>query len=267
MCTPILFDPPAKRKAANRAAHDFLWAEAAELLAESLAALTPRFAQVAELAPLTAHLTALLRARAGTQQVQEVPLTDEHLALAPASVDAIASNLSLYDINDLPGVFIQAYRALRPDGLFIATLPGATSLQELRDALGAAESATRGGISPRVAPFMEVRDAGNLLQRAGFALPVVDSTTLTVAYPHLFALMQELRGAGETNRLAGRVKHFTARALFLQAAEYYAAQHAHPEGGITVTAEIITLTAWKPATSQQQPARRGSGKTSFHEIF
>jgi SAM-dependent methyltransferase len=269
---PILFDHAARRKhvarhAARLTEHDFLWREGAELLGESLDAITHRFANVVELNARTPHLTELLRARAGTEQVRMLHIENETLGLADDSVDAMLSNLSLHTINDLPGILVQASRALKPDGLFLTTLPGAQTLHELRQVLAETEVAMSGGISPRVAPFIDVRDAGNLLSRAGFALPVTDSITLPVTYSSLFALMDDLRGAGEANMLRDRRKTFTRRDFFVQAAARYAAQHSDREGRITATAEIITLTAWKPAPNQQQPARRGSGKVSLHKIF
>lgn len=265
---PILFDPAARRKhvarhVARTPDHDFLWQEGAAMIGESLDAITHRFAHVAELAPRSPHLTALLKAREGTERVSTITLEEELLPLTENSVDAIVSNLSLHTINDLPGLLIQARLALKPDGLFIATLPGAESLRELRQVLAETETELRGGLSPRVAPFIEVREAGNLLSRAGFALPVTDSTVLNLTYSSLFALMDELRGAGEANMLSARRKQFTARDFFVQAAARYAAQHSDGEGRICVTAEIITLTAWKPAPTQQQPARRGSGTVNF----
>lgn len=264
---PILFDRAARRKHLLRAqaqmpAHDFLFAEGAEILAESLAPLTHRFPLVAELQPRTGHATAMLRARAGTARVltpADIAMDEELLPFADATLDAVVSNLSLHAVNDLPGLLIQARRALKPDGLFLATLPGAASLQELRQVLAEAEAEVTGGVSPRIAPFLEVRDAGNLLQRAGFALPVVDSVTLTIRYPDMLALLRDLRGTGERNMLSARQKHPTKRTIFVQAAARYAAQHSDGEGGIVATAEIITICGWKPASSQQQPAKRGSG--------
>lgn len=269
---PILFDEAARRKylarrAASVAAHDFLWQEGAQMLGESLDAIARPLPRVIELSPRTPHLTSLLRQRAGTQEVLEHTVAHDLLPLAENSADAILSNLSLHTTNDLPGLLIQARRTLMPDGLLMMTLPGAQTLMELRQVLAETESALRGGMSPRVAPFIDVREAGNLLQRAGFALPVVDSVTLTVTYPDMFALLRELRGAGESNMLNGRSKHATGRDFFVQAAARYAAQHHDAQGGITASAEIITITAWKPAANQQQPARRGSGTVSFHDAF
>ncbi len=269
---PILFDSAARRKhvarrAARLADHDFLWQESAAMIGESLDAITHRLPTIVELNPRTPHLTHLLTSREGTHEVRTLEIQSETLGLADDSVDAIISNLSLHTINDLPGIFVQARRALKPDGLFLATLPGAETLGELRQVLAQTEIALSGGVSPRVAPFIEVREAGNLLSRAGFALPVTDSTTLPVTYSTLFALMDDLRGAGEANMLTDRRKNFTPRAFFVQAAERYAAQHNDGEGRILATAEIITLTAWKPAPNQQQPAKRGSGKVNFMDAL
>lgn len=177
------------------------------------------------------------------------------------------SNLALHAINDLPGALIQARRALRPDGLFLATLFGGDTLIELRSCLLDAEVEVLGGASPRVAPFVDVRDAGGLLQRAGLALPVVDRETLTVTYGDAFALMNELRGMGESNPLAERRRAFTPRGVFLRAAELYADRHAGDDGRISATFEILTLTGWAPAATQQQPLRPGSAKASLADAL
>lgn len=271
---PILFDTRARRKhvtrhAAHRAQHDFLHREAATMLDESLQVMTPRFPRVLAIDE-SGTLEPLLATREGTQEVLTLSTEDldrEVIPHAENTLDAVVSNLALHTVNDLPGLFIQIRRALKPDGLFLAVMPGAESLRELRQSLADAEAHLRGGITPRVAPFLEVRDAGNLLTRAGFALPVVDSTGIPVAYKNMFTLMQELRGAGEANMLTDRAKHFTPHRLFMDAAARYAAQHTDEEGDIIATAELLMLTAWKPAATQQQPARRGSGKTSFMDAL
>ena len=270
---PILFDSAARRKhlahrRTQRAAHDFLHREAAAMLHDNLHAVTQPFARILILGE-AAGLMPELAQRPGTQSVmrEDEALLSETLPFAEDSLDAVIANLSLHAVNDLPGMLVQIRRALRPDGLFLATLPGAETLKELRQVLAEAEIARDGGMSPRVAPFVEVRDAGNLLQRAGFSLTVADSVTVPLTYSSLFALMAELRGAGEANMLRGRKKTFTARGFFVQAAERYAAQHGDGDGRIRATAEIITLTGWKPAPTQQQPARRGSGTQSLKEIF
>lgn len=271
----ILFDRAARRKHLLRArhtlaTHDFLFAEGADILAESLLPITRPFARIAELYPRTTHLSDVLRAREGTQLLitgDQLVIDEELLPFADDSLDAIVSNLSLHAVNDLPGLLIQARRALKPDGLFLATMPGAGTLQELRDTLAQAEARVTGGITPRIAPFLEVRDAGNLLQRAGFALPVVDSISLTVHYSELGALLSELRGSGEQNMLHGRQRHFTRRQVFVQAAKHYDAHYRDAQGRLCATAEIITLCGWKPAPSQQQPAKRGSGMVHLNDVL
>lgn len=262
----ILFDHDARRKHLARArGDDFLRRHTAGMIAEALEILSYRFPRILQIGGAAAGPWS---SREGTQEtaLETELLHSEFLDTQENSVDAVIANLSLHAINDLVGVLIQIRRALKPDGLFIATLPGAQTLQELRQVLAETESELTGGITPRIAPFLEVRDAGNLLTRAGFALPVVDATSLTITYPTLFALLHELRDSGEANMLSARTRRFTPRNFFVQAAKRYAAQHSDADGYIRATAEILTLTAWKPAATQQQPAQRGSGKKHFSEI-
>lgn len=204
--------------------------------------------------------------RLPSRQAPSVILDEEWLPITPQSLDVVISVMSLHHINDLPGAMVQIRQALRPDGLFLAVLPGARTLWELREALAHAESVS-GGLSPRIAPFTEVRDAGGLLQRAGFALPVIDSELLTLSYETMFHLMQELKGMGEGNVLHERLRHPTSRAIFLQAAQHYASQYSDEEGRITATVELLCLTAWTPHPSQQQPAKRGSGQVNLARFF
>ena len=198
---------------------------------------------------------------------KNIVLDEECLPFAENSLDAVVCLLNLHWVNDLPGTLAQIRRMLKPDGLFFAIIPGGETLRELRSIFATTETAFSGGITPRIAPFLDVRDGGALLQRAGFALPVADSEILTVSYENLFALMEDLRGAGEVNMLQNRVQHFTPRNFFLAAAKNYAAQHSDSEGRITASVEFITLTGWKPAASQQQPAKRGSGQVSLKTVL
>lgn len=266
---PILFNRALLRKRQRRVAadflqHQFLHQQAAERVMESLSYITHPFETVAELCAFTGVLKPMLAGRAGTRNYHEHLLEeDEHLPFAENSIDAVVSVFSLHWVNDLPGLLTQIRRALKPDGLFMAILPGGESLRELRQVLTQVESALLGGITPRIAPFLDVRDGGALLQRAGFALPVADSETLTITYDNLFVLLHELRGAGESNALSAQRLHFTPRQLFVHAAARYQQDYADSEGRIPATVELITLTGWKPAATQQQPAKRGSGKVSL----
>ncbi|MGB1540423.1 MAG: SAM-dependent methyltransferase, partial [Rickettsiales bacterium] len=179
----------------------------------------------------------------------------------------VVSPLSLHAVNDLPGTLAQIRRCLKPDGLFLGLLFGGQTLRELRDVLTAAEMEITGGLTPRIFPFVDIRDAGDLLARAGFALPVVDGEVLDVSYEHLFSLMADLRGMGESNILHQRQKHLSSRRIFLRAAELYHTRYANEEGRIPASFELVTLTAWAPHANQQQPAKRGSGKMNLGDAL
>ena len=186
-------------------------------------------------------------------------ITDEDtLPLEEASLDLVVHAMALHWSNDPVGQLIQARRALKPDGLFLAVLFGGETLHELRASLAQAESDLLGGLSPRVAPMGEIRDLGALLQRAGFALPVADSLRLTASYETPLHLMRELRMMGEGNALSARLRTPTRRALIARACEIYANSFATPEGRITATFELILLTGWAPDANQPQPLRPGS---------
>jgi SAM-dependent methyltransferase len=192
---------------------------------------------------------------------------EEALPFAAGSFDLVVSTLGLHWTNDLPGALWQICRVLRPDGLLLAVLFGGETLWELREALTRAELEIASGAAPRISPFADLRDAGGLLQRAGFALPVVDGELLTVTYPDVFALMRELRALGETNALRTRLRRPTARAIFLRAAEIYRQRFGDAAGRIPASFQIITLTGWAPAAGQPQPLRPGSATTRLAEAL
>jgi SAM-dependent methyltransferase len=181
--------------------------------------------------------------------------------------DLAASLLALHAVNDLPGALIQIKRALRPDGLFIACLLAGQSLTELRQSLLAAEVELTGGASPRVAPFADLRDLGGLLQRAGFALPVIDSESVTVRYGDMFGLLRDLRAMGWANALSERSRKPLRRSVLLRAAELYAERFADPDGRLRATFEIVWLSGWAPHESQQKPLRPGSAKARLADAL
>lgn len=281
-----LVDTPAvlgrKRRAAaiGDAGAWFLMRRAAEDLAERLATVERRFADAAALFCLTPDAAAALRDSGKVAAVTRVEADPallarddgilaqpEHVPLAPGSLDLAVSLLTLHEVNDVPGLLVQIRRALRPDGLFVGAMAGAGTLGELRESLLAAEAELAGGATPRVLPFADVRDAGGLLQRAGFALPVSDVETVRVRYDTMFDLMRDLRAMGATSALAERGRRFAPRALFLRAAEIYAERFAEADGRIPATFRIVWLSGWAPAESQQKPARRGSGRVSLAEAL
>ncbi|MCQ1854264.1 class I SAM-dependent methyltransferase [Neorhizobium galegae] len=191
----------------------------------------------------------------------------EDVPLEPDSVNLVLSPLSLHLVNDMPGTLIRIRRALKPDGLFLAAIPGSGTLQEMRDVLLSAEAELTGGASPRVIPFADVRDVGALLQRAGFSLPVVDAETYTVRYDSLFPLMRDLRAMGMTNPLAGRSRMPVTRRFFVRAAELYAERYSDPDGRIRATFSIIYASGWAPHESQQKPLKPGSAKMRLAEAL
>jgi SAM-dependent methyltransferase len=192
---------------------------------------------------------------------------EELLPFKEQSLDLVISNLSLHWINDLPGALSQICRALKQDGLFLATMLGGETLKELREALMEAEIEIEGGLSPRLSPFAGIKDAGNLLGRAGFALPVADTETITVSYKDPIKLMSDLRGMGEANANAQRKTTFSRRATMMRAIEIYVEKFTNEEGLIPATFEIIYLTAWAPDESQQKPLQPGSGQLSLGDVF
>lgn len=191
----------------------------------------------------------------------------ETVPLAPASLDVAVSMLALHEVNDLPGLLVQARRALRPDGLLLAAFAGHGTLAELKESLLAAETELTGGASPRVAPFADIRDAGGLLQRAGFALPVADVEPLTVRYDTMFGLMRDLRAMGATNALAARARRPASRRLFARAAQIYAERFCDPDGRVRATFSIVWMSGWVPHASQQKPLRPGSARTSLAQAL
>jgi SAM-dependent methyltransferase len=187
----------------------------------------------------------------------------ETLPLEPESLDLVVSALALQFANDLPGVLAQVRRALRPDGLLVAAMIGGESLTELRQAFAAAEAECEGGISPRVAPFADLRDVGALLQRTGFALPVTDVDRVVVRYGNPFALMHDLRGMGAANVMVERRRKPTRRATMMRMAELYSERFSDPDGRIRATFDVVWLSGWAPHASQQQPLKPGSAKASL----
>jgi SAM-dependent methyltransferase len=191
----------------------------------------------------------------------------DHIPLEPESLDLAVSLLALHEANDIPGALIQIRRALRPDGLFLGAMAGGGTLAELRESLIAAETELSGGASPRVAPFTDVRDAGALLQRAGFALPVADVETVTVRYDSMFGLLKDLRAMGAANALVDRSRRPAPRRLFTRAAEIYAERFSDTDGRVRATFAFIWMSGWAPHASQQQPLKPGSATVSLTEIL
>ena len=265
-------------------ANDFLFAESAARLADRLLDMVRTFPLVLDLGCHTGQMARILRshpkighliqsdfspamARGAKTAAPTLCADEEWLPFAESAFDLVMSNLSLHWVNDLPGALAQIRRATKPDGLLLVTLFGGETLQELRTALMEAESECTGGVTPRVSPFVDMREAGGLLGRAGFALPVVDTENIVVTYPDIFKLMADLRAMGESNAVLERSKRPTSRAVFLRAAEIYQERFADARGRLKATFQIVTLTAWAPHASQQKPLRPGSAKTRLADAL
>ncbi len=206
----------------------------------------------------------LSAAMAGAQGGLAVAVDEEWLPFAPGSFDLVVANLSLHWINDLPGALIQLRAALRPDGLLLASLPILPSLAPLRTALLEAEAALTGGASPRVSPFPELRDCASLLQRAGFALPVVDADEIVLSYGDPLALLRDLRAAGETNAVRLRDRRPPARALFAAA---LARLPVEADGRIAMTLRLAMMTGWAPSPDQPRPLKPGQFSVSLEDAL
>ncbi len=183
---------------------------------------------------------------------------EELMPVAPQSLDLALSAMSLHWVNDLPGTLLRIRESLKPDGLFLGALLGGETLWQLRQALAQAESDVEGGLSPRVSPFADLRDATGLLQRAGFALPVGDAERIEVSYPDTLALLRELRAMGESNAVRGRRPTLTRRATLLRALSIYEQRHGGANERVPATFEVIYLHGWAPHASQQKPLAPGA---------
>lgn len=266
------------RAAATLGEYDFLYREVGDRLADRLDDVRRTFPLALDLGCHTGTLAGLIDGRGGIQTLVHSDLAPRMAAAAPppavvadeellpfanGAFDLILSVLSLHWVNDLPGALAQIRRALRPDGLFLAAMFGGQTLRELRQVLADAEIAQEGGLSPRVSPFVDVRDAGNLLQRAGFALPVADAETITVTYADPLRLIADIRGMGEANAAIERRRQFSRRTTLFDAFGRYRDLYADDDGRIPASVQVIYLTAWAPDPSQPKPLRRGSAKSSL----
>jgi SAM-dependent methyltransferase len=273
--SPIIFDRQLLRARQRRAlalgAADFLLERVAHDLSERLAVVVRQFERAVDLGTPGDALRRTLAGsgKVGTlisanplAEIRRDPLAvaadEEMLPFREGSLDLVVSALSLHFVNDLPGALVQIARALKPDGLLLAALLGGDTLTELRQAFAAAEAEIEDGVSPRVAPFADLRDLGGLLQRAGFALPVVDVERIAVRYASPLDLLHDLRRMGATNVLVQRRRQPLRRATLARMMEFYGAQFADADGRVRATFEIVWLSGWSPHANQQQPLKPGS---------
>lgn len=273
----LVFDRATLRQRRERAArdwdrHSFLKREIAERLVDRLTDVRRTFPLALDLG---SHGDEVATALGGHKLVEQLVRTDlgpgfasrargpavvadeEFLPFASGRFDLVLSAIDLHWVNDLPGTLIQIAHILKPDGLFLGAMLGGATLWQLRQALTAAESEIDSGLSPRVSPFADLRDAARLLQRAGFALPVADSETIEVEYDNALALMRDLNGMGESNLVAERRRGVTRRATLMRAAELYGERFSLPSGRVAASFEVLYLHGWAPHTSQPKPLKPG----------
>ena len=264
-----LFDRALVRRHRDRIAdafdeHDFLFREVAERLVDRLDDMLRDFSEILDLGCHTGYLAGRMQKRRGTehtvasdlspsmarravkQDSSILPLVtdEEFLPFKERRFDLVLSCLSLHWVNDLPGTLVQIRHCLRPGGLFLGAVLGGETLKELYEAFLIAEAEMEGGVSPRISPFTEIRDAGQLLQRAGFIEPVSDCDTITTTYPSVFNLLADLRNMGEANALHARRRNFTPRGTFLRMAKAYEDRFQEAENRLPATFQIIYLTGW-----------------------
>ncbi len=282
---PAVFDRRLARarlaRALAGAPADFLLARAVEDVLERLSVVQRDFSRILDLGTPGPQLAAALAAGPGRPFVvraaappaalggagARVVVDEEAQPFAAGAFDLVVSALALQGVNDLPGALLQARRSLAPDGLMLAALVGGRSLAELRASFAQAEEETTGGASPRVAPFVDVRDLGGLMQRAGFALPVTDVETLTVRYAEPLALLRDLRAMGATNALTLRRRAGLRRDTLMRAIEIYRARFSDADGRVRATFDIVWLSGWAPHDSQQKPLAPGSAKMRLSDAL
>jgi SAM-dependent methyltransferase len=278
---PMIFDRAnyraRRRRAAKAQADTFLADIAVTAIAERIAAVNYRFesaldlgsrqAAFKELAGLAKKWTHAGPATSCGESGALVVADEEALPFSNQSFDLIVSVLSLHAVNDLPGSLRQICRTLKPNGLFMAAMFGGETLTELRQSFAQAETEIRGGVSPRVSPFADIRDLGGLLQRAGFALPVTDVERTTIRYRDIAKLFEDLRAIGETNVLSGRTSTPLTRQLLNAVSAQYANRFGDTGQRLPATFEIVFLTGWAPHESQQKPLRPGSARMRLAEAL
>ena len=241
----------------------FLAARCAEDAAERLLDINRNFEHALIIGPQSFYddlLAALPKDKLQAVTLGPQDLDEEVLPYAAQSFDVILCALRLHSVNDLPGALVQMRAALRPDGVLIASMFGGQTLSELRSVLYEAEDLTYGGITPRIAPMADFQQLASLLQRAGFALPVVDTDRVTVRYSAPLRLLSDLKNMGESNALTARSRKPVSKRFIAKIAQIYTKRHADADGKVPATFEILWLTGWAPHESQQKPLKPGSAK-------
>jgi SAM-dependent methyltransferase len=169
---------------------------------------------------------------------ESVPFTEE--------LNLIASNLSMHFLNNFPGALQQALKALRPGGVFLATILGEETLHELKTACLHADSEYYGGMRRRIAPAIDIKTAAMLAQKAGFEEVVSDVARLTVHYPEVQDLLRDLVGMAQDSYILDRVDIIPGKEKYLEALNIQYHERFGKNEQIPATFDIITITGRKP---------------------
>ncbi len=264
---------------------DFLVSAAAKILGERLNAITREFEVVADLYSPFSGMEVELQELATAKSIvflrqdawNETPSLENSqknvvvgqfpdIPFQPSSINLATSLFALHRSNNLPNTLMEIREALRPDGLFMAVLPGSQTLTELRQSLIQAESELSASVSLRIDPFGEIRQYGALLQAAGYALPVVDTETFTVRYSSLASLVNDIRAMGAGSAL-NDVPAYPHRNLFKRTEEILLRDHADQDGKFRITVELVFLSGWKPHESQQKPMKPGAALNKLKDFL
>ena len=279
-----LFDTAQLKRQLQRAqpqwtSADFLYQHMAKALQDRLMDIKRSLPVVLEISPVQAVITSALQDAKqiihhdhmalwhGWGALTHILDPDLPLPFTTQQYDAIIILGNAHWIQDLPGFLIQVKQALKPDGVMLMAMIGGNSLHELREAIIVTEERLCSGYSPRISPFVSLYDMASLMQRAGYALPVVDHDILTVTYTGLRPLVSDLRAMGQTNAVQARRKTILPKNFWPQVEAYYIAQYSLPDGRLPVTVEMLYCLGWSPDASQPQPLKRGSGVVSLTEIL
>lgn len=293
-----VFDRNLKRlqrdnAAVSRHRHEYMRDEVADRLVDRLDDIRRKFPVAADIGCNTGNIARALGRRGGIEKLihidasakmlqkakeensrHDLPFTSEYIqcdeesldgVLQENSLDLVVSSFSMHWVNNLPGLLTSVHKALKPDGCFLAALPGGATLQELRSAFAVADMERNGGVSPHVSPLIQGRDCGDLLGSCGFTLPTVDTEAIVTRYPDMFTLIEHLQGMGENNAVLSRAKS-VSRDVFLAAAAAYGELYADDEGLLPATVQIYYLIGWKQGSLRAETARRGSATHNIEAL-
>ncbi len=267
--TPEIFDRSLYlARQASASGTEILQNHIAAELGERLSFITKIFPKALLIAQSQQIISDVLNLSGKTSDITIAsPFPDDNLNLPENTYDAVFSMLDLHCVNDVPGHLSQLGRSLKPDGLLVVAFFAGDTLRELRESWLQAELEVTGGVSPRVAPMIGVRELGGLMQRAGLALAVTDMDNSEVRYADAFALMREVKSFGYSNPLTGRSRKLVSRRFLTKVAEHYHAHNTDPDGRIHATLEVAWAMAWRPHESQQKPLKPGSATHRLAEAL